>query len=90
MAKGQKYHCGPTNAPKWLRKALSYKFNESCEIHDRNYAPDSTIAQRKADRKFLRDMIKQSRLNIFWILIALIYYITVRLFGQLRYKGVKK
>ena len=43
MAEGQKYHCGPENAPKWVRRILSYKFNASCKIHDMDYSKDSCL-----------------------------------------------
>ena len=80
--KKEKYYCGATWTPKWIRRILSIRFNASCKIHDLDY--ESTRFDREeADTRFLLHMIRQSKGNIFWEMIATIYYIFVRMLGKL-------
>lgn len=80
--KKEKYYCGATWTPKWIRRILSIRFNASCKIHDLDY--ESTRFDREeADTRFLLHMIRQSKGNIFWEIIATIYYIFVRMLGKL-------
>ena len=89
MAKGQKHHCGNVNAPKWIRKILSCKFNASCRLHDIHYGKNTKYSRKVADLKFKKNMLKQAKNNVVWKVLANIFYLTVRILGKKAYKGKK-
>ena len=66
--------------PKFIRQWLSRKFNLCCEIHDQNYN-DISINRFNCDKIFLRDMINVCQKDRY-VIIAIGYYFTVRLFGK--------
>ena len=82
-----KYYCGYKKSPKFIRKILSYKFNESCKIHDENYSKKSELTRYEADDKFLKDCKKQANGNKFWIIMAYLYYFSVKLLGKIAFKS---
>ena len=85
----RKDYCGPFWMPKFLRKWASSKFNASCRVHDFDYASDK-YTQKQSDMRFLGNMIKQSEGRIFWVLVAVSFYIMVRIGGFISYKKSKK
>lgn len=87
MAEGQKYHCGPKNAPKWLRRIASYRFNDACYIHDLDFSKDSKYTIKEANERFLIYMVRSAKRNIFWLSMAIIYYYAVSKKGEDHYEG---
>lgn len=75
-----KYHCGPSWAPEWLKKILSYKFNASCKIHDLDYTT-TKYTRKEADVRFLYHMMRQAEGSILWESMAILYFMIVRFFG---------
>lgn len=84
--KKQKYSCGYENSPKWLRRILSYKFDCCCQDHDKDYEKETKLTQSQADVKFRDCMRKKAGKNLFWILIAWIFYLAVKIGGKKAYK----
>lgn len=89
MSRGQDYHCGSKNSPKWLRRILSVWFNEPCRLHDKDYNVKTKKTRKEADNHFKKRMLRVSKNNKLLIVLAHIYYIAVRLFGRKKYKGEK-
>jgi len=87
--KKEKYYCGATWVPRWLRKILSSKFNASCRVHDLDY---ETIRfdREEADTRFLMHMIRQAKNSLFWEIIATIYYLFCRTLGKLSWGKQEK
>ena len=84
----RKDYCGPEYFPKFLRKFLSNKFNASCKIHDIDYNR-SGLSRKEADKRFLKNMKKQSKSNEMYKVFAYLYYWGVRLGGIFSYKEKK-
>lgn len=84
---GKKYYCGPSwrYFPDWLRRILSYKFNESCKIHDQDYS-SGKLTKEEADQKFLENMLKQAEGSSFWTSMAHAYYRATKMFGSFSWK----
>jgi hypothetical protein len=78
----QKYYCGAWWVPKFIRRILSFKFNASCKIHDLDYG-SKEFDREETDKRFLCHMIRQSKNNIFYEVLAAFFYISVRLLGKL-------
>jgi len=87
MAKGQKYHCGPVNYPKWVRRIASYKFNASCYIHDKDFSSNSPYTKEEADERFLIHMVRQADNSLFWHIVAVIMYWAVKKYGDKHFEG---
>lgn len=75
--------CGPTYAPKFVRRFLSCKFNIACINHDANY-DEGILTRKECDEIFLSEMLEIS-FNKWDSLVAYIYYCSVRLFGYSQY-----
>jgi len=82
-----KYYCGYKKSPKFIRKMLSYKFNDSCKIHDKNYNKNSKMTRYEADKIFLEDCKKQAKGSLFWLIMAYLYYFSVKLLGKIAFKA---
>lgn len=91
MAKGQKYHCGAVQWPKWLRKFLSKYFNAACKIHDLDYSERSPFLQAEADERFKAHMDMQTskhpKIHRILKAKACVYYWVVCKFGKKQYQG---
>ncbi len=76
---------------KWLKPPYHNYFHDDCVYHDALYNKGGTEKDRKfADRKLFRRMVKRALgLNPWkatWrTIIALSYYVTVRMFGRKYY-----
>ena len=77
-----KYYCGAWWTPEWVRRILSIRFNASCKVHDLDYAT-TRFSREEADARFLLHTIRQAKSSIFWKVVAIIFYISVRLMGKL-------
>lgn len=84
----EKYHCGAWWVPKFIRRLLSIKFNESCLIHDLDYENEQ-ISRKESDKKFLLNMIEQANGNFGLKSLAFSFYIFVRILGIFSW-GIKK
>jgi hypothetical protein len=78
----QKYYCGPRWLPGFAKRILSYKFNASCKVHDSNYE-SHCFTRIETDIRFLKNMMDQSDGSLFWEMIAMIYFLIVRICGRL-------
>lgn len=77
-------YCGPFWMPKAIRRILSKKFNASCKIHDLDYA-SKKYSRKQADLRFKVNTLKQAGNSKFWRFIAKIFYLAVRIGGQISY-----
>lgn len=80
------YYCGSRDMPKWLRKILSYKFNDSCMIHDKDYS-GTKFTKEEADNKFLENMLEQADGSPFWSAMAYAYYWAAKYYGKDKSQG---
>lgn len=94
--KGCFWHKGSNGlgvGPKWLKSFLPYRilFHIPAIIHDDNYdvKGGTWVTRAHADTIFLHDMLEVST-NIEERLIAIIYYILVRIFGWMFYRYNRK
>lgn len=71
-----KYYCGKYSLPRWVRKLLSPRFNESCKIHDIHHVTE-IVTHQEADRIFLENMKHQAGSNLYWKVMARVYYVAV-------------
>jgi len=77
----KRYHCGVNRfMPKWVRRILSYKFNEACFVHDVDH--NSGMDMKLADRRFYEHMQEIAGTNPFLQAQALAYYTAVRIFSN--------
>ena len=81
--KKKTYYCGPYYMPHFLKRFTSGSFNEACRMHDEDY--DNKIGQKKADKKFLKEMKKKAGWNPILQLKAHGMYRLVRMFGKHSY-----
>lgn len=89
MKEKQKYYCGATWVPTWIRRILSFRFNASCKIHDLDYTT-TRFDREEADTRFLLHMIRQSKNSIGYEILATIYYLIVRICGKLAWGKQKE
>lgn len=87
--KKEKYYCGATWTPKWIRYILSVRFNASCKVHDLDYET-TRFDREEADTRFLLHMIRQSKNAVRWEIVATSYYIFVRILGKLSWGSQDK
>lgn len=74
-----KEYCGREWWPKWFRRAISNRFNESCRIHDSDYTQGKGT-RKQADERFYRNMKAQSKSR--WDrFLAAVFYASVRAGG---------
>lgn len=87
MSKG----CGcQSGVFKWLRPPYAKKFHVPCVMHDDDYDRGGTERQRKvADRNLywrIMELVSRSPhspwAHTWFTLIALLYYVSVRIFGR--------
>jgi hypothetical protein len=85
----RKDFCGPYWMPSFMRRFLSSKFNASCKIHDLDYESQK-FSQREADIRFITHMIKQCDGKFFWEVLAVLYFLSVRIGGKISFNKAKK
>lgn len=68
--------CGPYWMPEWMKEK---HFEKSCNIHDKDYT-DTKIGRKKADDKFLDNMLENAETRPRKAQ-AYLYYGLVRMFG---------
>ena len=91
MGEGQKYHCGASKWPKWVRKLASKIFNASCKVHDLDYGKDTPYLQYEADERFIqhmkRQLEKRKRFKWLYSMKAKFYFWAVSTYGKKQYDG---
>ena len=92
MLRGCLWHPGTNGlgvGPMWLRRCLPYRvlFNAAAIKHDNSYdiKGGKWYLRAVADLSFLHDMLKMS-CNIEERIMALVYYVLVRIFGWMFYR----
>jgi hypothetical protein len=75
------YHCGPYWMPKWLKRILSYWFNDECGIHDKVYA-EGVLTKDECDFLFFKNLINKSNKSFIKSFISFIFFWVAYKYGQ--------
>lgn len=79
MKKNNTNGCGPGFVSRIPGLGESSYFKDSCNIHDQDYS--NGISRPDADKRFLNNMLIQSKNNLFRKAQSYIFYGLVRVFG---------